>query len=279
MLDSRWTSSGVCSDMRFLTASIVVLWSLPVFAADPPALVRARAAYNTADYDAAITLAEEALKQKADADVAALVTVRARLERFRLAGNAADLSGAHSTLRAIARQRLKPREQTELLVAQGLALYLGDAYGGAAEVFDSALARAGFLGLSERDRLLEWWAVALDREAQSLPADRRSGVYDRITVRMEQEVRDNPASVPANFWLAAASRGAGDTERAWDAAMAAWVRVPIDLPGAQTLRQDLDRLIVEGLIPERARQQPRPEWDAAATGLKVEWDAFKRTWE
>ncbi|MEQ1898200.1 MAG: hypothetical protein ABL971_12510 [Vicinamibacterales bacterium] len=262
----------------FALAAMLVLAPL-VEAADPPALVRARAAYNAADYDAAITLAEEALKQKADADVAALVTVRARLERFRLASNAADLSGAHSTLRAIARQRLKPREQTELLVAQGVALYLGDAYGGAAEVFDSALARVGFLGLTERDRLLEWWALALDREAQALPADRRSGVYDRITLRMEQEVRDNPASVPGNFWLAAASRGAGDTERAWDAAMAAWVRVPIDLPGAQTLRQDLDRLIVEGLIPERARQQPRPAWDAAATGLKAEWAAFKRTWE
>ncbi len=265
--------------MRFLTALIVVLWSLPAFAADPPALVRARAAYNAADYDAAIALAEEALAQKADADVAALVSVRARLERFRLAGNAADLNGAHSTLRAIARQRLKPREQTELLVAQGLALYLGHAYGGAAEVFDSAVARAGVLGLSERDRLLEWWALALDREAQSLPADRRSGVYDRITARMEQEVRDNPASVPANFWLAAASRGAGDADRAWDAAMAAWVRVPIDLPGAQTLRQDLDRLIADGLIPERARQQPRPEWDTATTGLKAEWAAFKLTWE
>ncbi|MDO8793023.1 MAG: hypothetical protein Q7J25_00200 [Vicinamibacterales bacterium] len=256
-----------------------MLWSLPAFAADAPALVRARAAYNAADYDAAIALAEEALAQKADADVAALVSVRARLERFRLAGNAADLSGAHSTLRAIARQRLKPREQTELLVAQGLALYLGDAYGGAAEVFDSAVARAGVLGPSERDRLLEWWAQALDRDSHALPADRRAGIYQRIAARMEQEVRDNPASVPANFWLAAASRSAGDPERAWDAAMAAWVRVPIDLPGAQALRQDLDRLIAEGVIPERARQQPRPGWDAAATGLKAEWDVFKRTWE
>ncbi len=265
--------------VRFLTALIVLIWSVPALAADPPALVRARAAYNAADYDAAIALAEEALKQKGDADVAALVTVRARLERFRLSGNVADLSGAHSTLRAIARQRLKPREQTELLVAQGLALYLGHAYGGAAEVFDSAVARAGVLGLSERDRLLEWWALALDREAQSLPADRRSGIYDRITARMEQEVRDNPASVPANFWLAAASRGAGDADRAWDAAMAAWVRVPIDLPGAQTLRQDLDRLIADGVIPERARQQARPEWNTAAATLASQWAAFKIAWD
>lgn len=248
-------------------------------AADAPALVRARAAYNTADYDAAIALAEEALKQKADADVAALVTVRARLERFRLAGNAADLTGAHTTLRAIARQRLKPREQTELLVAQGLALYLGEVFGGAAEVFDSALPRVGFLGPGERDRLLEWWALALDRDAQALPADRRAGIYERIAVRMEQEVRDNPASVPANFWLAAAARGTGDVDRAWDTAMAAWVRVPIDVPGAQTLRQDLDRLIVEAVIPERARQQPRPEWDAAAAALAAQWDTFKTAWE
>jgi hypothetical protein len=248
-------------------------------AADPPALVRARTAYNAANYDQAIVLAEEALALKADADVAALIVVRARLERYRLTSNDADLRTAHTTLRAIARQRLKPRDQAELLVAQGLALYLDQSYGGAAEVFDSALARVGVIGLPERDRLLEWWALALDREAQALSDERRRHMYDRIAERMEQELRDNPSSVPANFWLAAASRGAGNVDRAWDAAMAAWVRVPIDLPGAQTMRTDLDRLIVEAVVPERSRQQPRHEWDAVAAGLKSRWDAFKREWQ
>lgn len=266
--------------MRGALALLTLLLAAPlVEAADPPALVRARTAYNAANYDQAIVLAEGALAQKADADVAALIVVRARLERYRLAGNTADLSAAHTTLRAIARQRLKPREQAELLVAQGLALYLDQSYGGAAEVFDSALARVGLIGLTERDRLLEWWALALDREAQALSDERRRAVYDRIAVRMEQELRDNPASVPANFWLAAASRGAGNVDRAWDAAMAAWVRVPIDLPGAETLRKDLDRLIVDAVVPERSRQQARSEWDSVAAGLKSRWDAFKREWQ
>jgi len=248
-------------------------------AADPPVLARARTAYNVADYDAAIALAEEAITQEVNADVAALVAVRARLERFRLAGDSVDLSSAYSTLRAIAWQRLKPREQTELLVAQGLALYLGGDYGSAAELFDSALARVGLLGLSDDGRLLEWWALALDRQAQSLPADHQGGVYDRIAVRMEQAVRDNPASVPANFWLAAALRGAGESDRAWAAAMAAWVRVPIEVPGAQALRQDLDQLISVGVVPEFSRQHPRAEWDGAATDLESRWAAFKREWE
>ena len=51
------------------------------------------------------------------------------------------------------------------------------------------------------------------------------------------------------------------------------------LAGGGALLRGLDRLIADGLIPERARRQPRPEWDIAATGLKAEWDAFKRTWE
>ena len=261
------------------TVIFALLMGAAAHAAEPPALVRARNAYNAANYDQAIALADEALKQKSDADVAALIGVRARLERFRLGGNEADLAGAHSTLRAIARQRLKPREQAELLVAQGLTLYLSQSYGGAAEIFDSALARMGALGLADRDRLLEWWALALDREAQALTPERRRATYERIAGRMEQELRENPASVPANFWLASACRNAGDVDRAWDAAMAAWVRVPIDLPGAQALRQDLDRLIVEGVVPERSRQLPRPEWEIVATGLKNRWDDFKREWE
>lgn len=263
-----------------LTALLTLLVAAPlVEAADLPALVRARTAYNAANYDQAIVLAEEALALKADADVAALIVVRARLERYRLTSNDADLRTAHTTLRAIARQRLKPREQAELLVAQGLALYLDQSYGGAAEVFDSALARVGAIGPAERDRLLEWWALALDREAQALSDERRRATYDRIAERMDQELRENPSSVPANFWLAAASRGAGNVDRAWDAAMAAWVRVPIDLPGAETLRRDLDRLIVDAVVPERSRQQPRGEWDSVAAGLKSRWSAFKREWQ
>ncbi|MGE3579379.1 MAG: hypothetical protein AB7I25_13060 [Vicinamibacterales bacterium] len=266
--------------MRGAPVLLMLLLAAPFAeAADPPALVRARTAYNAANYDQAIVLAEAALAQKADADVAALIVVRARLERYRLGGNAADLNAAHTTLRAIARQRLKPREQTELLVAQALALYLDQSYGGAAEVFDSALARVGFVGLTERDRLLEWWALALDREAQALSDDRRRAVYDRIAGRMEQELRDNPSSVSANFWLAAALRGAGNVDRAWDAAMAAWVRVPLDLPGAETLRRDLDRLIVDAVVPERSRQQPRAEWDSLAAGLTSRWEQFKREWQ
>ena len=248
-------------------------------AADQPPLVRARAAYNAADYDTAITLAEDAQKLKADADQAALVAVRARLERYRLTANAADLAGAHSTLRAIARQRLKPREQAELLVAQGLAMYLGGAYGAAAEVFGAVLPRASVLGPAERDRLLEWWATALDHEAQGLTGERRRPLYARVAERMEQEIRDNPASVPANFWLASATRGAGEPDRAWDVAMAAWVRVSLDLPGAQTLRQDLDRLVREGIIPERARLEPRPDWDAATALMQTRWTQFTKDWE
>ena len=45
--------------------------------------------------------------------------------------------------------------------------------------------------------------------------------------RMEIEVRIDPGSAPANYWLAAAARGAGDLDRAWHAAIAGWIRAPM----------------------------------------------------
>jgi hypothetical protein len=43
---------------------------------------------------------------------------------------------------------------------------------------------------------------------------------------MEKELAADPGSAPASYWLAAASRGAGNLERARNAAMAGWVTAP-----------------------------------------------------
>ena len=74
--------------------------------------------------------------------------------------------------------------------------------------------------------LLDWWANAVDREAQAVVAPRRTVLLEPVIARMEDELRDDPGNATANYWLAVAARGAGDTDRAWNAVIAGWVRAP-----------------------------------------------------
>ena len=47
---------------------------------------------------------------------------------------------------------------------------------------------------------------------------------------------------------------------------------------AAALRSDLDRLVTQVLIPERARTRPVREQPEAAAALRAEWDAVKSQW-
>ena len=96
------------------------------------------------------------------------------------------------------------------------------------------------------ERALDWWATALDRQAQALPAADAPTSYSRIVARMEQELRRDPASAPASYWLAAAARAAGDLDRAWAAASAGWVRAALARDRGVALRADLDKLVTQG---------------------------------
>ena len=68
------------------------------------------------------------------------------------------------------------------------------------------------------------------------------------------ELRVQPGSSAAGYWLAAAARSLGDTERAWHAALAGYVRASVAADRGVALRADLDRLVSTAVIPERARQ-------------------------
>ena len=142
--------------------------------------------------------------------------------------------------------------------------------------------RAGAQGYllngQERLSLLDWWANALDRSAQSRPADRRTREFDRLMERMEEEVARDPANPVANYWLAAAARGAGDIERAWDLAVAAWVRSSLWPESAPKAREDLDRLVVQVIVPERVRARGAREPQEASKALLDEWAAIKEQW-
>jgi hypothetical protein len=263
--------------LRLLALLLICLPAAAAHAAEPAGLAKARALYNAGSFDAAIDAATPVRQQPQWVDAAALVVARSHLERYRLRNDPADLVAGRALLATIRPALLTPRDQLDLLIGLGQALYLAESFGAAAEIFDNALSRDAALAPRDRLLLLDWWATALEREAQSRAADRRAALFARILARMEEELRAEPGSRAANYWLVAAARGAGDVDRAWDAAIAAWVRAGLSADGA-VLRADLDKLVTTALVTERARQRPAREQPDAQAALKAEWDAVKSQW-
>jgi hypothetical protein len=247
-------------------------------AAEHPSLVQARALYNAAKYEAAIDAAAIARSDPASADAASLVMGRSHLERHRLLADVVELTAARIALSEVKADALSPRDRVDLLIGLGQALYQGDSFGAAAELFDTALSQPVQLPDHDRMMLLDWWATSVDREAQSVPTERRSALFAQITERMEVEARVDPGSEPANYWLAVSARGSGDIERAWHAAIAGWIRAILKPESAKALRDDLDRLVNQALILERARTRPTVEQGDALIAFRAEWEAIKNQW-
>ena len=91
---------------------------------------------------------------------------------------------------------------------------------------------------------------------------------------MRAELSQDPTSATASYWLSAAARGHGDLQTAWDAAQAGWVRSALAGQRGKALRDDLDRLVVRALVPERARALGQTEDD-----ILDEWRLFKERWQ
>jgi len=241
-------------------------------AADDP-LARARQLYNQRQFDAAIEAAEQARQTPASADGADLIAARAYLERFRSSAVADDLTNARERLRRLNPERFPPRERTEYIVGLGEALYLDNAFGAAATVFDTILRSGDLLAGPAREHVLDWWATALDRDTRPRPEIDRQGVYQKMRGRLEEELALHPGSGAAAYWLAAAARAQGDLQAAWDAAMAGWVRAPLSPDRGAQLRGDLDRLVTSAIVPERAKVLAQPP-----DTIRSDWERFKERW-
>jgi hypothetical protein len=263
---------------RALTLLFVVL-AAPTLAADPPKdpLARARVFYNERLFSEAIAAAEEARGAPERADSADLVAARAYLERYRVSAAEDDLAQARIRLGRIDPKGFNVRERAELIVGLGQALYYDGAPGAAADVFASVLdapSDPGAAGFDGRERVLDWWASSLDRDAQPRPDIERQTIYQKVRDRMRSELGWNPASAVAGYWLSAAARGQGDLQAAWDAAQAAWVRAPLAPDHGAAVRGDLDRLVTRAIAPERARALAQPP-----EAIREEWEKFKAKWE
>jgi|SRR5947209_7525055 len=236
-------------------------------------LSEARQLYNQRQFDAALTAAERARLTPAAADRADLIAARAYLERFRESAASDDLTKARERLRRIDPKRFDPLERTEFIVGLGEALYFDESYGAAADVFETVLETGSALPADSRERVLDWWAIAVDRDAWLRPEPWRDSAYQRIRARMRDELTTRPGSSTAAYWLAAAARSQGDLQAAWDAAEAGWVRASLALDRGAALRADLDRLMLVAIIPERAKTLAQ-----SADTLRVEWEKFKERW-
>jgi hypothetical protein len=239
-------------------------------------LVRARQLYNERQYEAAIEAAREARRRPELADAAAVVLGRAHLERYRGGSNASDLSAARESLVAVDSGRLSARDRGELVVGLGELLYFEGHYGAAAEIFGAALGGAGVADPAARESLLDWWALAIDHEAQrSADADRRR-LYARLLDRVEPAAAGEAPSATAMYWVAAAAAGMGDFGRAWHAAIAAWVRAPLASGTRASLRADLERLVQQVVVPGRAAAlAPAAEPSRTIAAMQAEWNAIK----
>jgi hypothetical protein len=255
-------------------ACLFLLTAAPASAADPKdPLARARVLYNERQFDAAIAAAEDGRRVVAHADSADLIAARAYLERFRETAAPDDLTKARDRLSRLDPGGLGPLERIEFIVGLGEALFFDESAGAAADVFESVLTRREDLRPDARERILDWWASALDREARPRPDLERQIVYQKIRDRMQAELGANQASAVAAYWLSAAAWSQGDLQSAWDAAQAGWVRAPLATDGGEALRGDLDRLVQRGIVPARAKSLAQP-----AETLRREWEGFKEKW-
>lgn len=237
-------------------------------------LARARALYNQRQFDLAIAAAEQARLTPGHADSADLVAARAYLERFRESAASDDLTNARDRLRRLDPHRFLAQERAEFVVGLGEALYLDEAYGAAADVFDSVLTGPeSAIGSDARERALDWWATALDRDARPRPDLDRQGIYQHVRDRMTAELARHPASATAAYWVAASAWAQGDLQTAWDATQAGWVRAPLTMDHGAALRADLDRLMARGIIPDRAKSL-----GITPDTLRGDWERFKDKW-
>jgi len=264
---------------RILRATTVVLAAAIATATSAAAqksdsLALARLLYNQHKFQEAIGIAEQVRLTPSLADRADLIASRAYVERYRESSASDDLTNARERLRRINPQLLDARERSEYIVGLGEALYFDEAYGAAANLFVSVLDGVERVAPDARERVLDWWATATDRDGRPRPDTERQVSYDHIRDRIREELLTHPASAVASYWLAASARGRGDLQGAWDAAQAGWLRAAFAPDHGLSLRADLDQLMLRAIIPERARALSQP-----VDALKLEWENFKEKWK
>ena len=265
--------------VRFVSAALVLLLVAAPAAATRADLARARAMFNQRQFGPAIEAALVAQKTPATMDAATVVLALAHLERYRERADPADLSAARTALGTVRVTNLDARDNIDFLMALGEALFFEDDYGAAAQMFESGLDGAIAQGRVSAEAMLDWWGSAVERHADGIGRDERAVTFSRMRDRMARELSRDPGSAAAGYWVAVAARGAGDPAAAWDAAIAGWVRARLASSRAASLRADLDKLMLEGIIPDRVRLLSPDKRTQAESDLRADWAVVKERWK
>lgn len=262
-----------------LSVALAVLLASTSVLATRADLARARALFNQRQFGPAIEAALVAQQTPATMDAATVVLALAHLERYRERADPADLSVARTALGTVRVTSLDARDHIDFQLALGEALFFEDDYGAAALLFESGLDGAIAHGPVAAEAMLDWWGSAVERHADSLGRDQRIEVFSRMRERMTKELARNPGSAAAGYWVAVATRGAGDPAAAWGAAIAGWVRARLAGGRAATLRADLDKLMLEGIIPDRVRMLAPDKRAQAESDFRADWAVVKERWK
>ena len=162
----------------------------------------ARQLYNQGRYDQAITAAAQLAHAAADGRMPPTCPWPVPPRAFpQDAGPTPTWRPAREALREVRPARLAASDRIDYLVGLGEPLYLEESYGPAAEVFRTALDRSLDLGPRAFERVFDWWATALDRQAQSGMVDDREAVYARDPGPRPTELARIPGSSAAPYWL------------------------------------------------------------------------------
>jgi hypothetical protein len=258
---------------------VLVLLSAVPAAATRADLAKARALYNQRQFDAAIAAATLAQRTPATLDSATVVLARAHLERYRERADPADLIAARTALGAVRATSLDSKDRIDLLMALGEALFFEDDFGAAAQLFESGLDVAMGQGGSAGEAMLDWWGSAVERRADALGKADRMEAFSQLRDRMAVELTRNPTSAAAGYWVVVGTRGSGDAVAAWDAAVASWVRARLTGERAATLRADLDKLVLDGIIADRLQAFAPEQRAQSASNLRAEWELVKQRWK
>lgn len=270
----RWSSA------RPIALALICIAGVPGLAlANKADLARARTLYNERQFDQAIEAARLAGDSPETRDPAAVVLARALLERYRERVDPADLGAAREALGGVRTLLLEDRERVEYLLALGQALFLEDEFGAAAVVFESGVEKARIADPELGDAMVDWWGSAAERQADGESRSQRIATFAVLAARMSEELQRAPGSASASYWLAAARRGSGDPLAAWHAAIAGWVRARLAGERAAALRADLDKLMIQGIIPDRVKDLGEDDRAAAESQLRADWELVKERWK
>lgn len=260
-------------------AALILLAVASPVAAQRAELAKARSLYNERQFDAAIEAATVAQGLPPASDAATVVLARAHLERYRERANPEDLASARTQLGTVRVSNLDSRDTIDFLMALGEALFFEDDYGAAATLFESGIDAAVAEGPETAEAMLDWWGSAMERHADSLAREPRITQFHRLRERMSRELARNPGSAAAAYWIVVGLRGTGEAVDAWEAAIAGWVRARLAGARSATLRADLDKLVLEGIIPDRVNGAPAETRSQVESDLRGEWAVVKERWK